>query len=417
MNAPFLARTGTRDPFSAFLSDLDSEDVARSVASDLSYPLERIHNGGVRYAVQSLAVSPSPSILLVDLSESTDPLEDVNALAEVCEPGTMVIACGVINDVRFYRELIASGIQDYLLKPFTDEQLHQSIMDAQAAALGQRAAEAVDDSPHTLTAVIGVRGGVGASSIAVSTAWLLAEGRKRPTSLLDLDVHFGTAALSLDLEPGRGLTDAIENPSRIDGLFIERALVRATERLGVLSAEAPISQPLTGDGSAFLQLVDELRAATSFTLLDLPRHMLVQHPSMLHDVAYVVVVTELTLAATRDTIRLLSWLKANSPASRVILVANKVPAAGSEEIARKEFESSIEHKLDVVLPYDAKMAAQAAKLGKPLAEVSKATKVGLALEQIVALIAGDEPKAVKGGSSLLGRMKDVRALLPRKKAE
>jgi len=268
-----------------------------------------------------------------------------------------------------------------------------------------------------MTAVIGVRGGVGASSITVSTAWLLAESRKRATSLLDLDVHFGTAALSLDLEPGRGLTDAIENPSRIDGLFIERALVRATERLGVLSAEAPISQPLTGDGSAFLQLVDELRSATSFTLLDLPRHMLVQHPSMLHDVANVVVVTELTLAATRDTIRLLSWLKANSPGSRVILVANKVPAAGTEEIARKEFESSIEHKLDVVLPYDLKVAAQAAKMGKPLAEVSKGTKIGLALEQIVALIAGDEPKAVRGGNSLLGRIKDVRGLLPRKKAE
>jgi pilus assembly protein CpaE len=417
MNAPFLARAGTRDPFSAFLSDLDSEDVARSVASDLSYPLERIHNGGVRYAVQSLAVSPSPSILLVDLSESTDPLEDVNALAEVCEPGTMVIACGVINDVRFYRELVASGIQDYLLKPFTDEQLHQTIIDVQATAMGQRAAEAADDTPHVMTAVIGVRGGVGASSITVSTAWLLAESRKRATSLLDLDVHFGTAALSLDLEPGRGLTDAIENPSRIDGLFIERALVRATERLGVLSAEAPISQPLTGDGSAFLQLVDELRSATSFTLLDLPRHMLVQHPSMLHDVANVVVVTELTLAATRDTIRLLSWLKANSPGSRVILVANKVPAAGTEEIARKEFESSIEHKLDVVLPYDLKVAAQAAKMGKPLAEVSKGTKIGLALEQIVALIAGDEPKAVRGGNSLLGRIKDVRDLLPRKKAE
>ena len=414
MNAPFLARTGTRDPFSAFLSDLDSEDVARAVASDLSWPMERIHNGGVRYAVQSLAVSPSPSILLVDLAESTDPLEDVNALAEVCEPGTMVIACGLINDVRFYRELIASGIHDYLLKPFTDEQLNQTIIEAQAAQLGARAAEVVDDTPHVMTAVIGVRGGVGASSIAVSTAWLLAEGRNRPTSLLDLDVHFGTAALSLDLEPGRGLTDAIENPSRIDGLFLERALVRATERLGVLSAEAPISQALTGDGSAFLQLVDELRAATSFTVLDLPRHMLVQHPSLLHDVANIIVVTELTLAATRDTIRLLSWLKANAPSSRVILIANKMPLPGTEEIARKEFESSIENKLDVVIPYDPKITAQAAKLGKPLAEVAKASKVGLALEQIVGLIAGDEVKAVASNRSLMGRIKDVR--IKRKKA-
>ena len=92
MNAPFNPRTGTRDPFSAFMSDLDAEDVVRATALSFGWPLERIHNGGVNYAVQSLAVSQSPSILLVDLGESSDPLEDINGLAEVCEPGTMVIA-------------------------------------------------------------------------------------------------------------------------------------------------------------------------------------------------------------------------------------------------------------------------------------------------------------------------------------
>ena len=92
-----------------------------------------------------------------------------------------------------------------------------------------------------MTAVIGVRGGVGASTIATSLGWLLGDAEGRSTALLDLDVHFGTGALAFDLEPGRGLTDAIENPSRIDGLFIERAMVKATDKLSVLSAEAPLN--------------------------------------------------------------------------------------------------------------------------------------------------------------------------------
>ncbi|MGE6036621.1 AAA family ATPase, partial [Klebsiella pneumoniae] len=58
-------------------------------------------------------------------------------------------------------------------------------------------------------AVVGAKGGVGASTIATSLAWLMSEREKRATALLDLDVHFGTGALALDLEPGRGLTDAI----------------------------------------------------------------------------------------------------------------------------------------------------------------------------------------------------------------
>ena len=414
MNAPFNPRMSTRDPFSAFMSDLDAEDVVRATALSFGWPLERIHNGGINYAVQSLAVSQSPNILLVDLGESSDPLEDINGLAEVCEPGTMVIACGRINDVRFYRDLLGSGIHDYLLKPFTPDQLHDCIAQAQAVQAGARAAEASNETPHHMTAVIGVRGGAGCSTVAVSLAWLMSESGK-PTALLDLDVHFGTGALALDLEPGRGLTDAIENPSRIDGLFIERALVRPSEMLGVLSAEAPISQPLTGDGTAFLQLQDELRSAVACSVIDLPRHMLVQHPALLADVATAVVVTELTLAATRDTIRILSWLKANAPATRVILVANKVPAAGQEEVVRKEFESSVEHKIDVVIPFDAKAASQAAKLGKPVAETARTAKVGQALAELVEAVLG-EASVVKKNKSLLGRLMDVRKKAPSKAA-
>jgi pilus assembly protein CpaE len=412
MNAPFHPRATTRDPFSAFMSDVDAEDVVRATALSFGWPLERIHNGGVNYAVQSLAVSQSPSILLVDLSESGDPLEDINGLAEVCEPGTMVIACGRINDVRFYRDLLGSGIHDYLLKPFTQEQLRDCIAAAQTIQAGARAAEAAKATPHLMAAVIGVRGGSGASTIAVSLAWLMSQ-REKPTALLDLDVHFGTAALGLDLEPGRGLTDAIENPSRIDGLFIERALVRPNDMLGVLSAEAPISQPLTGDGTAFLQLQDELRGAVACSVVDLPRHMLVQHPALLGDVAIAVVVTELTLAATRDTIRILSWLKANAPATRVVLVANKVPPAGQEEVVRREFEASVEHKIDIVFPYDAKLASQAAKLGKPVAEIAKANKTSAAMAELIEMVIGEE-SAAKKDTSLFGRIADMRGLLARK---
>ena len=143
--------------------------------------------------------------------------------------------------------------------------------------------------------------------------------------------------------------------------------------------------------------------------------MLVQHPMLLQDVATTVVVTELTLAATRDTIRILSWLRANAPATRIVLVANKVPAAGLEEVGRKEFEASVEQKIDVVIPYDAKLSAQAAKVGKPIAEVAKGTKLGMAMGELITLVMGEHGET-KNSTSLLGRLGDVRGLLPRKSA-
>jgi pilus assembly protein CpaE len=106
--------------------------VVRAVAADMGWPPEKCARGGLRNAVQSLSISASPAILMVDLSESGDPLNDINALAEVCEPGTVVIAVGQVNDVRLYRDLIASGIQDYLLKPLAVGQVRDALSQAQA---------------------------------------------------------------------------------------------------------------------------------------------------------------------------------------------------------------------------------------------------------------------------------------------
>ncbi|NJC32853.1 pilus assembly protein CpaE [Sphingomonas jejuensis] len=424
MNAPWSpGRSGAlREPFSAFVCDEATAEVMRPVVAELGWAPEGVNKGGLRNAVQSLSVSASPNILFVDMTESNDPLNDINALAEVCEPGTVVIAAGQVNDVRLYRDLVASGIQDYLLKPFSPDQLRESLATAQAVLSTPKHVEQGIDRPHLMTAVIGTRGGAGASTVASSLAWLLGEKNGRSTALLDLDVHFGTGALALDLEPGRGLTDAIENPSRIDGLFIERAMVRANERLAVLSAEAPISQPLMSEGTAFFQLQEEMKSAFECTVVDLPRAMLVQHPHLVGDVNATVLVTELTLAAARDTIRILGWLKANAPQSRVILVGNKVPSTGATEVSRKDFETTVERKIDVILPLDPKLAAQAAKLGKPLAEAGKGAKTSQALLQLAERLVEDSGGEVaaagggkgKSGGSLMGKIGGFKAMLPAK---
>ena len=410
-----------RDPFYAFVSDDETAEMLRPIAVEHGWSPEKVNKGGLRNAVQTLSVSASPSILFVDLSESGDPLSDINSLAEVCEPGTVVIAAGLVNDVRLYRDLVASGIQDYLLKPFSPDQLRESFAHAQMTISGPRVSEAANEKPNVMAAVVGVRGGVGASTVASSLAFLMGDKGGRNTALLDLDVHFGTGALSLDLEPGRGLTDAIENPSRIDGLFIERAMVRASEKLSVLSAEAPINQPLVTDGAAFMQLQEEIRHAFEGTVIDLPRSMLVQFPHLLNECHSVVLVVEFTLAATRDTIRLLSWLKANAPQCRVIVVANRAAHASALEVSRKDFEQSIERSVDVVIPFDAKSATTAAKLGQPMAKGAKAAKLAQPFSQLLSLTvaSADEEAAeapAEASSSLLGKLGNLKALLAKKPA-
>ena len=428
MNAPWNSgRIGTRDPFVAFVCDETTAETIRPIAVELGWAPEKVNKGGLRNAVQTLSVSASPHILLVDLSESGDPLNDINALAEVCEPGTVVIASGQVNDVRLYRDLVASGIQDYLLKPLNPDMLRDALANAQALLNAPKAIDPSAERPHCSAAVIGTRGGVGATTLATSLAWLISEKSKRTTALLDLDVHFGTGALALDLEPGRGLTDAIENPSRIDGLFIERAMVRASDTLAILSAEAPINSPVISDGSAFYQLQEEMRAAFECTITDLPRAMLVNHPHLISDVQLAVVVTELTLAAARDAIRILSWLKSNAPQTQVFVVANKVHNNAPLEISRKDFEGSIERKIDFTIGFDQKVAAQSAKLGKALAEVGKSSKaiapIAELANHLLSIADGgfEGPakgaKKAGGSNSLMGKFADLKSLMPKRAAK
>lgn len=415
------AMPGNRDPFAAYLCDEAALDVLRPVVIELGWQPEKCNKGGLRNAVQSLSVSASPNILMVDLSESGDPLNDINGLAEVCEPGTVVIAVGQVNDVRLYRDLLASGIHDYLLKPLSAAALRDSLNQAQAIFTAPRLSDEEMAKRHISTAVIGTRGGVGASTLVTSLAWIFASDRKMSTAMLDLDVHFGTGALALDLEPGRGLTDAIDNPSRIDGLFIERAMIRANDNLAILSAEAPINQPLMTDGAAFMQLQDEFRHAFEMTVVDLPRNMMINFPHLLNEVNVVVLATEMSLASARDTIRILSWLKTNAPHATPLIVANKVQP-GAAEISKADFEASIERKIDVSIPFDQKSAANAAKLGKTFVDANSGAKATAAIKEVAARIIGignnEEGDAASAGTgakkSLLGGL-DLKGLLPKKK--
>ena len=383
--SPPAAKLGGRDPVAAFVGDDASLACVKLCIAELGWGAAPCQTATMDEAVEALAATPSPAILIIDLSDCAAPLEEIHALAQVSEAGTMVIAVGQANDVQLYRALLASGIHDYLLKPLSAPSLTEALLSAQAALAAARQADTNQHNPHVTTAVIGTRGGVGASMLATSLAWLSSTALGNSTALLDLDFQFGTGALTLDLDPGNGLIDAIENPARIDGLFIERAMIRASGTLALLSAEAPIALPpgaQSGSSAAtLLHLAEELRHAFSATVIDLPRGQLGNATQLLAETNMVLVVTDLTLAGARDTMRILEFLKDHAPLARVLLVANKVPH-GLCEIGPSDFAAAVERPVDFLLPCDARVAIAAAKHGQTFAEADMAGRLGETLRTI-----------------------------------
>jgi pilus assembly protein CpaE len=363
-----------------FIADEATADALRQAAAGLAIADADIVCCPLADAVRHLGRMPTPTTLVIDLSGAGDPLAGLAPLAEVCDEDTHVIAVGAVNDITLYRTLIGLGLQDYLVKPVTAADFTAALQRA-----GRSAAADTDAAKSgRISAVVGARGGVGATSVAINLAWLLAHEHKRRVALVDLDLFFGTCGLALDLDLGRGFREALENPARIDGLFIERAMIRESDNLFVLSGEEALDYSISYDPSAIELLTDHLRRDFQHVVVDLPRFASRTQISMLTAPASLLIVADPSLSSMRDTQRLLTFTKKAAPSSEIIIALNKVGAHKAAELARGDFEKGIEAKVDVLIPDDGKAFAACVGSGKALPKVANASKAARALRQLAA---------------------------------
>lgn len=390
--------TGSRLRFVACVADdVTREAVSRAVAQ-LGWSNAKVRAGGLEAARGSIDITAPPSLVLVDLSDADDPVEGMHELAQLCGPQTHLLAIGSINDVSLYRQLVALGVADYLVKPVSSELLCEAF----ASAIRSYASPGEARSTQ-LFAFVGARGGVGTTTLAVATAWLLAHEFKLRTALIDLDLHFGNLALSLDLEPGRGLREALENPERTDSMLLASAMVTQSDKLPILATEELLLEQLTFEGGAVAPLLSALSQDYDCLVVDLPRTLDAMTRQVIALANSTVVVTDLSLSALRDTVRLSDLAKALESRSKPLLVANQVGAEHRGEIVRAEFERGVGGALDYAVPFDVKAMMATAQSGKALPDAAGGSKAATELRKLAARLAGREQEKPRGG--LLSRFK------------
>ncbi|CCQ73552.1 AAA family ATPase [Magnetospira sp. QH-2] len=386
--APTLDMNSDRAPWAAFVGDDMTRQALLSVAREHGWSEDSVLLGDAAEALRHLAGQATPKLLVLDLAGSADPLDELLGLADHCDPGTRVIALGTVNDVNLYRQLMDVGVEDYLLKPVNGDALRDAVEHALIEPEPD-VSEPEDDDKARLITVIGARGGVGATTVAVNTAWILAHEKDKRVALVDLDLYFGTTALALDLEPGRGFREALENPARIDSLFIERAMVRESDNLFVLDTEETMGQAIHPDPTAIDQLLEKMRDSFDMVVVDLPRESL-SNTSALTESGEVILVADLTIAGIRDTLRIHEYLVQSAPQARLTVVANRVGLMGRGEMTRGEFEKGAEVPVDISIPFDIAGVLEAANQGKAVPEVANRGKPVTALRDLSTRILHDE---------------------------
>lgn len=349
-----------RKPLLAFMADAESEQTLREALLEVAADGAEIRRGDILAATRALQKMPTPLVLVVDVTGHDNPMSALDALAQVVEPDVRVLVVGDRQDVNFYRQLTRGlGILEYLYKPLTREMVARHfgplVTRGQAQDLTVRGGRVIT--------VTGVRGGVGASTIAANLAWHLAHAARRHTVLLDADLHTGTAALMVAGKSGAGLRTALESPDRVDELFVERSAQPVTDRLAVLAAEENLTErPRTGAGAPH-RLLEMLRRRYNFIVADAPyNHGAL--PRELLDMAHQrVLVMDPTLAAARDMLRFLALPNAPQQSRRALVVLNHAGRPGA--MTRKEVEEALQLQPDLMLPHLPRLLPASANLGEP----------------------------------------------------
>jgi pilus assembly protein CpaE len=382
--------------FLACIGDEVTRETVNRVVSHLGRVEGKVRAGDLTSARKAIDPKSPPDVMLLDISGSSDPVTSLDDLLQLCPRTTRVLVIGSVNDVSLYRSLTSLGVIDYLVKPVSGEVLH----DALAALLDDRGPES-GGLQTRITAFLGARGGVGTTSIAVATAWYFVNEFHQRAALVDLDLHFGTLALGLDLEPGRGLREALEHPERIDSLLISSAMSTAGDRLKVLAGEESLEETMRFHADGFTPFFELLANDFDQLVIDVPRSLDDGSRHVITAADAFVVVTDLSLAGLRDALRLMDLAKRIGSKAAPIMVASQVGAPHRGEISQREFERGLGQSLDHLISYDPKAAVAMARQGKALPVAARNSKVAEEMLSLAQRLSGRETAKKR---SILGRL-------------
>jgi pilus assembly protein CpaE len=362
----------------------------------------KIQMGGVTAAIETYHTVPTPNVIVLETQGDGDILAGLDQLATVCDPGTRVVVIGSVDDTTPYRELVRRGVSDYVTAPVRPLDVVRSICSlfsaSEAVAVGR------------IIAVVGAKGGVGASTIAHNVAWAIARDLALDSVVIDLDLAFGTAGLDYNQDPLQGVANAVFSPERLDTAVMDRLLSKCTEHLSLLAAPATLDRVYDFGAEAFDSIFDTLRMTTPCIVLDVPHQWSGWTRRALVGADDILIVAEPDLANLRNAKNMLNLLKASRPNDRPPLYClNQVGMHRRPEITTREFAKAIESQPIAAIPFDSKMFGTAANNGQMIAEISASHRTTKMLLQIAQQMTGRvEPK--KPRRSLLSPiMKKLRA--------
>lgn len=324
----------------------------------------RIQMGGLVAAIEAYQNSPTPNVIILETESGGEAILDgLDQLAPVCDAATRVIVIGSMNDVTLYRELVRRGVSDYMIAPVSTLEVVRAISGLFSAP---------DAKPvGRIIAVVGAKGGVGASTVAHNVAFSVARDLMLDSVVTDLDLAFGTAGLDFNQDPPQGIAEAVFSPDRVDTAFVDRLLSKCTDHLSLLAAPATLDHVYDFGADAFESIFDTLRASVPCVILDVPHLWTGWTRQTLVGADEILIVAAPDLANLRNTKNLYDFLKAARPNDRrPMYCLNQVGVPKRPEIKAADFAKALESEPVAIIPFEPQLFGAAANNGQMIAEIS-----------------------------------------------
>jgi pilus assembly protein CpaE len=309
-----------------------------------------------------------------------------------------ILVVSARGDGQAILQALRSGAREFLTAPVVLEELLKALQRMHRVSQnghGSRPDGSIINRVESqVIAVLGSRGGVGCTSLAVNLGATLAQMPGHSVALVDMDLALGDADVALDLMTDYTLADVALNVDRLDMQFLKRSLSKHSSGLSLLPHPVQMEDAALIREDHLQRVIGLLRASYTHLVLDLSKSISPNDMTALKMSDVILLVAQLELSSLRNVVRLLLSL-GNDPelADKVRIVLNRV---GSDtDINLKKAEETIGKPVFWQIPNEVRTVTEARNQGAPLVQTAPRCKVQQAIAGLAQALTGKAPVAEK----------------------